>query len=184
MHIAQKPWKQFMMPESIWDKLVRMRGEAVAYRMAEIIFQKRQAAAAAARAAELRLAAKAARRGPQVAPLNDIGWEAEYAMSKHSFTFLHTDKEAVQEGGRQNDDYMRHWLKKREWNKRPTAMHGNRKGWSPEVDAAVSHLSSLESRRMANATQIIMEAAGKADSPEARLARAAAEAPTPSLIAA
>jgi hypothetical protein len=171
------------MPEPVWASLVRRKGDRLAHAIAARIHAKRQAAAAEAYQIELRLATQAMRRGPQISPHNDLGAEVMWEMSDYSATYLHTDKEAVAEGGWQSDDYMNFWLKRNERNQRKTAMHANRKGWTPEVEASAEYLGHLKLQRLTLASQIITDAASESPHADAqsRLVEAAASAPQPTI---
>lgn len=179
MNIHLPIWKQYGVPEPVWASLVARKGDRVALAIVKNIHAKRQQAAQEAYAQEERLARQAHRRGPQVAPNNDLAAELVCEMSDWSATFLHTDKEAVAEGGWENPDYMKWWLNRNERNKRATAMHANRKGWTAEVEQAADYLSALKCQRLTLATSILVDAASESlpATANARLMEARAEAP-------
>lgn len=140
MRSAVPFWKQYHIPEPIYASWVRRKGEATARALAQIIYAKRQRAAHAAVALEERLAEKAWKRGPQVTRENDIGAEILWEMSPHSYGALHNNSkvEGGCEGGEylDSEDYMRWYLKRHERNRRRTAPHSNKVGFTARLEAA------------------------------------------------
>lgn len=162
MYFVAKPWKTYQMPEGVWNQLVRTKGDRIAHQIAAILLRKRLAGMAKAKAKEKRLAERAWKRGPQITPDNEIGAEIEFEMSAWSYQALHNDKEAAAEGGINNDDFMKWWLKRNEACKRATGMHANRIGWLPaQVEQSVGFFRALKSERMALATSILQDAAAE-----------------------
>jgi len=164
MRIAIPVWKQFCVPEPIYASWVRRKGDAMALALAQIVYAKRLRAAHAAVALEERLAEQAWKRGPQVTPDNGIGAELEFEMSAHSYGALHNNSKALEpgcEGGEflESQSFMKTWLNKNERNKRRTAPHSNRVGFTARLEAARAAGQQDQAMTQARVSSILEEAA-------------------------